>query len=344
MPVHLRRLFSSFITENAYNAESFSRKVKYCMRRFWSLPVVCSVFSLLLPAEQVRAETGYAHDLDIQARFDDRSDRDHRNQYRLRYYPSWTFDSAERWSINSFVVTGDDFSSSHNTLADGSSEHLYVRRAFVRYQGERGKTEVGVIPTYKGRVSSSGLSKDGWIKGVRQVYELPNNSALEWVAGQLDDTDPAHALDAPDALNYGELEYSARLDERHSYEVSVERIQEGNFIRGEYRWKFRDSQTLFLELVQRLDDPNTKTIAGLSGKFTAGEHGLEYFAHYNYVSEGFGPRAELTEDFLGTGHGVSAELSGGLPVDLDAEWFVRLDVVDSTTRLLTGIAISLDYR
>ena len=42
---------------------------------------------------------------------------------------------------------------------------------------QMGKTELGIIPTYKGRVSSTGLSKDGWITGIRHVRKLQNNTA-----------------------------------------------------------------------------------------------------------------------------------------------------------------------
>ena len=56
-------------------------------------------------AEQI-APT-FSQKLDIQVRYDNRSNRPSREQYRLRYYPSLAITSA--WSVNSFVVTGDDF-------------------------------------------------------------------------------------------------------------------------------------------------------------------------------------------------------------------------------------------
>ncbi len=62
-------------------------------------------------AEQI-APT-FSQKLDIQVRYDNRSNRPSREQYRLRYYPSLAITSA--WSVNSFVVTGGDSSSSHNT-------------------------------------------------------------------------------------------------------------------------------------------------------------------------------------------------------------------------------------
>ncbi len=82
---------------------------------------------------------------------DNRSNRPSREQYRLRYYPSLAITSA--WSVNSFVVTGDDFSSSHNTFGSDNTDYLYARRLYLRHETDSGKTELGVIPTYKGRVA-----------------------------------------------------------------------------------------------------------------------------------------------------------------------------------------------
>ncbi|GGW90543.1 hypothetical protein [Alteromonas halophila] len=291
----------------------------------------------------VAATPGYSHNLDVQVRLDNRSNRAHREQYRLRYYPSVTFSENSAWSLNSFVVSGDDFSSSHNTFGSDNTDRIYVRRLFVRHTGDYGKTEAGVIPTYKGRVSSSGLSKDGWIEGLRHVRYLPNDSALELVVGQLHNTNPANALSTPDDLDYIELEYSARMGQAQSFEISAERMTNGNFLRGEYRWRFSNEATVFVELIKRLDKDETKTVMGLSGQWQMGNYPLEYFAHYSYVSEGFGPRAELTEDFLGTGHGMSAELEGELWSDWQLDWFVRLDVVDSVSRVLTGVKFPLHY-
>lgn len=74
-------------------------------------------------------------------------------------------------SIHLFVATGDDFTSLNNTFGD--SNDLNVRRLFYRIENKRGKIEIGSIPPFKGRVSSTGLSGDGWIKGVRGILQRP---------------------------------------------------------------------------------------------------------------------------------------------------------------------------
>ena len=119
-----------------------------------SLLVISPTYSVELKAK-----------VDTQLRFDDRSGRDERYQYRVRFYPSIIFDDDKMWSFNFFAATGGDFSSSHNTFSDADVDPFYLRRAYLRHENAQGKTEIGILPTYKGRVSSTGLSKDGWIAG-----------------------------------------------------------------------------------------------------------------------------------------------------------------------------------
>ncbi|MDY6975091.1 MAG: hypothetical protein SVW51_02565, partial [Pseudomonadota bacterium] len=265
-------------------------------------------------------------------------------QYRLRYYPSVALTSA--WSLNSFVVTGDDFSSSHNTFGSDNTDYLYARRLYLRHENDYGKTELGVIPTYKGRVSSTGLSKDGWITGIRHVRQLANDTAIEVVTGQLANADASEAFDIGGEDTYFEVEYSAKMGQRHSYEASFEKMLGGTFARGEYRFRVNEEDTAFVELVQRIDENAAKIVVGTSGEFAASafntSYPVEYFAYYSYINNNFGERAELIEDFLGTGHGGSLEFSGVLSEKNDVEWFVRADVVDSVSRLLAGIKLSFE--
>lgn len=284
----------------------------------------------------------FSQKLDIQLRYDERSNRPSREQYRLRYYPSVALTSA--WSLNSFVVTGDDFSSSHNTFGSDNTDYLYARRLYLRHENDYGKTELGVIPTYKGRVSSTGLSKDGWITGIRHVRQLANDTAIEVVTGQLANADASEAFDIGGEDTYFEVEYSAKMGQRHSYEASFEKMLGGTFARGEYRFRVNEEDTAFVELVQRIDENAAKIVVGTSGEFAASafntSYPVEYFAYYSYINNNFGERAELIEDFLGTGHGGSLEFSGVLSEKHDVEWFVRADVVDSVSRLLAGLKLS----
>lgn len=276
----------------------------------------------------------YQQRLDVQLRYDNRTNNADRSQYRIRFYPQFNINAD--WSLHSFVVTGDDFSSSHNTFGETNSDQISVRRLYLRRTNSLGKTEFGVIPTYKGRVSSTGMSKDGWFQGLRHVYETEPGTQLEVVVGAIHSTNPEQALSIADELNLFEIEYSAVLNEQHSMELGVERVMGGNYIRGEWRYQPQPDQVWFIEYLRRVDRTERKLVLGTENQFSIGGYPVDFYAYYAYVSEDFGLRAELTEDFLDTGHGASVELSGALPL-AELEWFSRIDVVDSTKRLLAGV-------
>ncbi|MCR9259102.1 MAG: hypothetical protein NXH95_05240 [Pseudomonadaceae bacterium] len=276
--------------------------------------------------------------LDLQIRADERSSNKIRYQYRARYYPSVTFTDA--LSVHAFAVTGDEFGSSHNTVNDGAADYLYIRRAYLRHEGNYGKTEAGVIPTYKGKVSSTGLSKDGWIQGIRFVRNMESNARLEMVVGQLESNDPADALGLPDEIDYLEMEYSADFNDETSFELSVEKMTQANFFRTELRHEFSAQYTGFAELVYRLDETARKVVIGIDTEFEMFGSATDVTALYAYVSDDFGERAELTEDFLGTGHGMTAELASGFG-NSRWDWFVRYDGTEFRSRFIAGIKWSL---
>jgi hypothetical protein len=285
--------------------------------------------------------------LNTQLRFDDRSGRDERYQYRVRFYPSITFDDEKMWSFNAFAATGDDFSSSHNTLDDGTADLFYLRRAYLRHENDQGKTEVGILPTYKGRVSSTGLSKDGWIAGLRHVANF-SHGKFEIVLGELGDTRASRALNAPDDLNYVELEYSGNISPQMSLEFSLERLLGSNFVTGEVRYQTASEVAYAVEIIDKVDTNDFKFVASAEKAFEVYSREWGVFAYYSYVSDNFGARAELTEDFLATGHGVAIELEsslnlaplfGALSAPLD--WFAKFEAFEGNTRVQLGIKYGL---
>ena len=297
---------------------------------------LCFIISVIISIDATAIE--FQQRLDLQVRADERSSAQLRYQYRARFYPSVRFNEA--LSVHAFVVTGDEFGSSHNTFNDGAADYLYVRRVYLRHEGSYGKTEAGIIPTYKGSVSSSGLSKDGWIQGIRYMRNLRPSARLEFVIGQLDSTDPADAFELPTAVDYLEMEYSADLNDNTSYELSAERMTQANFFRTEIQHALSPQYTGFAELVYRLDESARKVILGIDTELELFGVATELTALYAYVSDNFGERAELTEDFLGPGHGMTAELTTGSG-DSRWEWFVRYDGTEFRSRFIAGIKWSL---
>jgi hypothetical protein len=278
--------------------------------------------------------------LNAQLRLDDRSGKETRTQYRLRLYPRYTFDDAN-WSINSFLSTGDDFSGSHNTVDPKSTNNFYMRRLFARYKDTDKRIEFGVIPTYKGRVSSSGLSKNGFIKGFRGVLNTFEDTEMELVLGSLNDTSAKNALSLPDKLDYIELEISRRINATASYELSLERMAGSNYVRTEYRIKTTQETDVFVEWIKRVDNLDDKFVLGVTSQFALQGLPIDMHAYYTYASQGIGARAELTEDFISTGSGLSVELE--TPIQSSKHWnaFIRFDAYRHNTRFLFGVAVKI---
>jgi hypothetical protein len=296
--------------------------------------ITALILAMLCAFNTTAAE--FSANLESEVRFDDRSNRDDRYQYRLRLSPQLDFTRLPNWSAHAFIATGDEFSSSHNTLFDGHSDYLYIRRLFVRHSDASSSTELGIIPTFKGRVSSTGLAKDGWIAGLRHVALL-TNSKLEWVVGQLNNTQAANALELPSELDYFEFEFSSQGQQAFNYELSLERMLGANFARAELRYSPTDNSYYAFEIIDKLDDDRLKVIISTEQQLSLFSQAIGFFAYYSYVDEAFGPRAELTEDFLATGHGLALEFDGKLAASANLSWFTKFEVYEHNTRFQLGI-------
>lgn len=259
-------------------------------------------------------------------------------QYRVRWYPQYQF-ADPRWTLNGFLSTGDNFAGSHNTFYPDDQNNFYIRRAFLRYESGSRTTEAGVIPTFKGRVSSSGLSKNGFIQGVRNVMRPSKRAKLEVVLGSLNDADAKRAFRLPDKLDYIEVELSTDLTATSGYEVSLERMTGSNYLRTEYRFKWIPETEVFIEWIKRIDNLDDKIVLGTDAAFQIAGLPVEMHGYYTYVSDGVGPRAELTEDFISTGHGISIELE--TPLEQGWAGFMRFDAFKDNTRLIFGVEFKL---
>lgn len=267
------------------------------------------------------------HKGEVGLRLDKRSHRDTRAQYRLRYYNSLLF--AKNWSLNSFLATGNGFASSHNTFNANKPDHLYFRRLYLRYQNDESKTEIGVLPTYKGRVSSTGLSKDGWLRGLRQVVRAKNGQ-LELVLAELSQTKSRQALGLPEKLNYVELEYSFDLSQNWSAEMSLEHMFAENFLRAELRYQ----KHYALELIYRTDNQQAKAVASYAKTLSFLPRPTKLMIIYSYIHKDFGTRAELTEDFVDFGHALALELESNYQT---ANWFTKAEFNQGQSRFQLGL-------
>lgn len=296
------------------------------------------VFALAICVLAGSALAEFSHDTDASFRFDERSAADFRSQYRFRFEPS--FAHASGWSVHSFIATGRSYDSAFNTIGE-NDDQIHLRRLFARYSGEQARIEFGVLPPYKGRISSTGLSREGWIRGTRIV--IGNSPAqLEFVVGELDSIRARNAFDAFAKLNYVEIEYSRQHSERVSFELGIERMLEASFFRTEIRLAATPRTTLAAELVHNVSDDNTKLAISADTTFGDENRAIDWFTYYAYTPTGFGARAELEEDFLEFGHAVSTEISGPITVADRLRWFAKAEVYEGQSRAILGVTVSLN--
>ncbi len=293
---------------------------------------------LLLLLASPGADAQFSHDSEFGMRLDSANEREPRWQYRLKFKPSYRFD--ERWTVHAFFASGDDFDSAYNRINENDDE-FHVRRLFGRYETEVGRIEFGVLPPFKGRVSSTGLSKEGWIKGARGVLERKRGT-LELVLGQLDDLRARTALSAPDELNYVELEFSGRVSEQWSYELGFEHMLDDDYLRTEVRFAPQGSTAYTLEFVANLNEEARKVTLGLESTFLFATREIEWFTYYSYAPSDFGLRAELTEDFLEFGHAFAAEFSAPLKSAERVSWFINFELYEGRSRGKFGFDVDFD--
>lgn len=296
---------------------------------------VAAVTSLLFCAP-VAAEFDYRGNMAV--RVDDTEGRGSRQQYRLRVRPQFAF--SERWSAHAFIATGNDFGSAYNTIDDNDDE-INVRHLFVRLEDAWGKLEAGVIPPYKGRVSSTGLSEEGWLQGLRGVLNL-RSGRLELVFGQLDDLRASRAISLPDDVDYFELEFSGRLTDTWSYEAASDYMLDDAFVRGEFRFSPSSSEAYAAEVIANVSEGGVKVVLSAERTLRFGDTEIDWFSYYAYAGERFGARAELTEDFLEFGHAIATEFSNSFAGSERLEWFANFEVYEDAARVELGVELSLD--
>ena len=290
------------------------------------------LLALLLHAGTAGAE--FRHDGDVSLRYDDRSDRPSREQYRVRLSPRFSFDSA--WSVHAYIATGAAFPSAYNTFGEGND--LNVRRLFGRWANGDHKLEFGVIPPFKGRVSSTGLSDEGWIRGVRGVFAL-DDDRLEFVVGDLDDLRASNAFSAPFDLNYYEVEYSGQFNDLVSYEFGGERMLGENYVRTELRLTTGSDLTWSAEFVHSFKSDSTKSTLSILAPFAFAHGELEWFTYYSYVPLEFGARAVLTEDFLGFDHALGTLFEYRHSRLERVKWFADFEAGDARNRVKLGLEV-----
>jgi hypothetical protein len=130
-----------------------------------------------------------------------------------------------------------------------------------------------------------------------------------------------------------------------SIEFSFERLLSSNFVTGEVRYQTVSEVTYAAELINKAGTNDFKFVASTEKTFDGYSQEWEVFAYYSYVSDNFGARAELTEDFLATGHGVAIELESSFsfasPQLAPLNWFAKFEAFEGNTRVQLGVKYGL---
>lgn len=279
------------------------------------------------------ARAQFQLDGDVSLRYDDTNTRDERGQYRFRVESGYAFGDVV--SLHTFITTGVGYSATFNTI-DKNDDEIHVRRLFLKFENDRGKLEMGTIPTYKGRVSSTGLSANGWLKGLRGVLRH-RSGTWELVLGELGDRQAQRALSPAQELNYIELEYAKQLTGQWSYELGFEHMLDDEFFRAELRYEPEEDLVYSVDAIHNTSANAAKFVAGMERTFAIGSLPVDWYIYYAYAERGFGPRAELTEDFLDFGHALANEFSGSFADSKHLTWFVKTEVYESQIRGQLGV-------
>jgi hypothetical protein len=121
----------------------------------------------------------------------------------------------------------------------------------------------------------------------------------------------------------------------------LERMTEANFVRAEYRLFSKHSPVYSIEFISRVSTSKTKVVIGIENSLRVLAKDVDYYAYYSYVSDNFGARAELTEDFITTGHGLSIEADTILFNSKSWKGFARFDLFDQNSRFILGVGYTL---
>lgn len=291
----------------------------------------CLVVAAVVAVSPAKAQ--FELDGDLSVRYVDTSRSDGRTQYRFRAEPQ--VDMSNGISVHAFVASGTGYSSVYNTI-DEDDDEFHFRRLFLRLRNQHGFLEFGTIPTYKGRVSSTGLSENGWIKGLRGVLRR-DWGAFEVVLGELGNRQAQRALSPAQEVNYIEFEYTRSLNLEWSYEISAEHMLDDNFLRGELRYVSPEATDYSLEAIHNFDTKASKFVIGMERTISIVARPIDWYVYYAYADQSFGPRAELTEDFLDFGHALANEFSAGIG-DFDRfSWFAKAELYENRLRGEVGV-------
>ena len=154
-----------------------------------------------------------------------------------------TGDHQRGLRLVTLVGSGDSFTSQWSTLYDLEADEqrpleLSMRQVYLHHLSSVGRFSLGVIPLVKEFVSGTSMDSDGWVRGARAVFYVPNGGELEGVTGAVDRINQPSAFQRPTRWNYHEIEWTQPWAEGFRTELSAMFLTRAHMLRSELRYRF----------------------------------------------------------------------------------------------------------
>lgn len=290
-----------------------------------------------------------------EARYDNISLGDIQNRIQASLRIPFGINVFDEYYIMGLTSTGSSFTSRWETVKDfrvtGENRrfNLNLRQLYIQKEWENSRLQIGSVPTIKGKVSSTGLGSNGWIDGGRFQFNV-FSAIVEFVVGSLTDLNTPNFLDRSFKLNYFETEISKKVGDNTLAELSYERLNKDDYLRGEYRVNIYPSDKNYFQLTfESFVHLNNYSISyGItfeSDLLKWFDENLEEYAelkvYFNHTDERLGTRGFLTDDFYRFGNTLTVEATGKITPDKKIRWFSE-NYISKDPRFLIGLRIDLE--
>jgi len=251
------------------------------------------------------------------------------------------------FQFGGLIGTGNGYTSPWNTVAnfnnDESGNHqINVRQIYAQWEYERWRTQLGVIPPVKGKVSETSLDKDGWIRGGRLIMPVRRQGQFELVVGTLDSLDDPNAFQPWAKANYYEVEWTHDWSKGWRTELGGVRLDKDRILRGELRYTatiFGARTELAGEVLRNVQSrvwAHDWSIAQRLGSVTL-------MNEYAYVPKELGLLGALSNDFFTFGHLWVLGVKGPLSTEGGLYWFGRNYLGEVRINFKLGVGYSVGF-
>lgn len=247
----------------------------------------------------------------------------------------------------------DEFDQAKDLVDNFSFRKLYVKKKIANPICEDCDAEIqaGALETEPGMASVTGLSKAGWVDGVRLKAETPYGEVTV-TAGSIGDLEETNFYSRDYENEYLEVKITKQVFENLVAEFGGERYDGDTYykIAGDYSLELAADQVISIiaETLVNTDDDTEMSSIGIRGDFikmlTGESSGLSFELRDNHMDAGMSSRAsQMTNEFSASeGHSGSFTVKGKIKGNQKLQWYVRVrhNYDTNENRYETGI----DYK